>query len=386
MKDNFQKNTNPRSPPLAQAPANASNTRRNQPQKLGAVRLSPRNHVYNIKAPDHFGPKQEYTNSKRAPGSLLASKTNTKRQKADYPILVPRILLPQHASKCSISATKVLENKLLGPGKKTSPSREPAKPASFLGLPAEIRWQIYQYLFEPHRVEILRRKDKNTDTSRPARYRLYHCQQKSRSPYTQAVDHNGHRTRHTPFLFGFVFTCRTIYCETILLLYTTAQFIFNSANSIIRFLRTTSKDCQAAIRHVELNHIMYNEPRLTAFRTFKIRSDVAWYNACDEMASACASLKVLHVRLAIYDWPIRLEVGELWSMPLLLFGYYDGGLDYAGVQLQMKRFQDDKLRTVARALEQRIMKPKMFQIREDERLSRELMGPIKAKQILRLVV
>ena len=123
-----------------------------------------------------------------------------------------------------------------------------------------------------------------------------------------------------------------------------------------------------------------------AFRTFKIRSDIAWYIACDEMASACVSLKVLHVRLAIYDWPIRLKIGEPWSMPLLLFGHYDGGLDYAGVQLQMKRFQDDKLRSVARALEQKMMKPKMFQIREDERLAKELMGPIEAKKILKLVV
>ncbi|KAE8378221.1 hypothetical protein BDV26DRAFT_261996 [Aspergillus bertholletiae] len=154
----------------------------------------------------------------------------------------------------------------------------------------------------------------------------------------------------------------------------------------MRFLRTTSKDHQIAIRHVELNHIMYNEPRLTAFRIFKTRSDISWYNACDDMASAFPSLKVLHARLAIYDWPIRLEIGELWSMPLLLFGHYDGGLDYADIQLQMNRFQHAKLRTVAHALEQKMMKPKMFQIREDERLAKELTGPIKAKKILRITV
>ncbi|KAK6821674.1 hypothetical protein RU639_007951 [Aspergillus parasiticus] len=381
-----KENTNPRSPQLAQTPANASNTRkRDQSQKLDAVRLPPRSHVYKLEAPEHVKPKQDYTNSKHAPGSPLASKTNTKRQKADYPAPVPRILLSQSSPKCSVSAQKVQKNKQLVSGKKVNSPEEPAKPALLLGLPAEIRWQIYQYLFEPHRVEILRRKDMNTDTSKPVRYRLYHCQQKPRNPSTQGVDHDCHRTRHTPFLFGLVFTCRTIYCETVLLLYSTAQFIFNSANSIIRFLRTTSKDSQAAIRHVELNHIMYNEPRLTAFRPFKIRSDVAWYNACDEMASACVSLKVLHARLAIYDWPIRLEIGELWSMPLLLFGHYDDGLDYANIQLQMKRFQDDKLRTVARALEQTMMKPKMFQIPEDERLSKELMGLIKAKKILKIV-
>ncbi|OGM42848.1 hypothetical protein ABOM_009442 [Aspergillus bombycis] len=382
-----KENIKPHSPQLTQTPANASNTRnRNHPQKLDAVRSSPRNHVYNTETPEHARHMQEHTNSKRAPGSPLASKPDTKRQKANYPTPVPRVLFSQPAPKCSTSAQKAQENKLFVPGKKVNSSEGPAKPASLLGLPAEIRWEIYQYLFEPHRVEILRRKDKNTDTSWPARYRLYHRQQKPRNPSTQAVGNNGHRTRPTPFLFGLVFTCRTIYCETVLLLYSTAQFIFSSAKSIMRFLRTTSKDHLAAVHHVELSHIMYNEPRLTAFRTFKIRSDLAWYSACDEMASACVSLKVLHARIAIYDWPIRLEIGELWSMPLLLFGHYDGGLDYAGVQLQMKRFQDDKLRSVARALEQKMMKPKMFQIREDEQLAKELMGPIKARKILKLVV
>ncbi|KAF7620158.1 hypothetical protein AFLA_005470 [Aspergillus flavus NRRL3357] len=341
-----KENTNPRSPQLAQnlAPANASNTRkRDQSQKLDAVRLSLRNHVYKLEAPEHVKPKQDCTNSKRAPGSPLASKTNTKRQKADYPAPVPRILLSHSSPKCSFSEQKVQDNKQSVSGKKVNSPEEPAKSALLLDLPAEIRWQIYQYLFEPHRVEILRRKDMNTDTSKPARYRLCHRQQKPRSPSTQAVTMMA-TAQHTRLIWA------------------------------------------AAIRHVELNHIMYNEPRLTEFRPFKIRSDIAWYNACEEMASACVSLKVLHVRLAIYDWPIRLEIGELWSMPLLLFGHYDGGLDYAGIQLQMRRFQDDKLRTVERALEQTMMKPKMFQIREDERLSKELMGPIKAKKVLKIVV
>ncbi|KNG83367.1 hypothetical protein ANOM_009008 [Aspergillus nomiae NRRL 13137] len=234
----------------------------------------------------------------------------------------------------ALEQTKSTRQQTVSFWKESQFPRGTGKAASLLGLPAEIRWEIYQYLFEPHRVEILRRKDKNTNTSRPARYRLYHRQQKPRNPSTQAVFSNGHRTRPTPFLFGLVFTCRTIYCEAVLLLYSTAQFIFSSSNSIMRFLRTTSKDHQAAVRHVELSHIMYNEPRLMAFRTFKIRSDIAWYIACDEMASACVSLKVLHVRLAIYDWPIRLKIGEPWSMPLLLFGHYDGGLDYAGVSFK----------------------------------------------------
>lgn len=349
--------------------------------KLDTVSSSLRNHACSVKGLANVRPKEGYSSSKRPLRSPMASKTDAKRHKADYPTPIPRVLLAQPAIKCM----EVRKDKLAD-AVKPNFSEVLAKPAPFLHLPAEIRWQIYQYLFEPHRVEILRCKGKNPDPSRPIRYRLYHRQQKPRSPSTQAMHSSGYHIRRTSLLFNLVFTCRTIYCETIFLVYSTAQFIFNSTNSIVRFLSTTSEDAQAAIRHIELNHIMYNEPRLTAFRQYKIRSDIAWYNACDEIATTCVSLKVLHVKLAIYDWPIRLEIGELWSMPLLLFGHYDGGLDYAGIQLQMTRFNSESLRIVARALEQKLMKPKMFQIWEDERPAKDLMGPVKARKVLRLVV
>ncbi|KAB8067655.1 hypothetical protein BDV29DRAFT_163146 [Aspergillus leporis] len=329
---------------------------------------------------------EECTNSKRPARSPLTTKTDAKRHKADYPTPIPGILFTQPATKVIVPSEKAQTDAPSVTIKIASPPDQPAKPAPFLRLPAEIRWQIYQYLFESHRVEIVRRKNKTADPSKPSRYRLYHNLLKPRNPLTQSMLHYGHRSKGTALSFNLVFTCRAIYCETILLLYSTTQFIFNSTNSIVLFLKTTSKDAQAAIRHVELNHIMYNEPRLTAFRTYKIRSDIAWYNACDDMAEAFSSLKVLHIKVAIYDWPIRLEVSELWSIPLLLFGHHDGGLDYAEVQLQMRRFEDEKLKAVARALEQKIMEPKTFQIREDERLARKLGGPVKAKSALRLVI
>ncbi|THC91568.1 hypothetical protein EYZ11_008963 [Aspergillus tanneri] len=267
----------------------------------------------------------------------------------------------------------------------THTSRPSAGLSPFQRLPPEIRWQIYQDLFYPHRVEILRCKDKSPDPSRPARYRLYHRQLQPRDTQSQDIRPSTGRRSYPPLPLALIFTCRLMYCETILLFYSTMQFVFISTKSAARFLKITDKDAQSAIRHVELNHVMYNEPRLTEFRVYKFRSDMAWYLVCDDMAQALVSLSVLHVHMTVYDWPIHLEVGERWSFPLLVFGQYGDQLDYAKIRLRMPRFSEEKLRFVARDLEQKIMKPQRFQIREDERLARKLMGSVKAKKILKVV-
>lgn len=188
----------------------------------------------------------------------------------------------------------------------------------------------------------------------------------------------------TPLPIGLVLSCRTVYRETVLQLYAQTHFVFNTTKTVSRFLRTTTRDTQACITHIELNHVMYNEPRLTEFRYFKLRSDMAWYLACEEMALRLSGLRVLHVRLTVHDWPIRLVVGERWSLPLLFFGR-DGGLDYVAVKLRVGMFAEEKVREAERGLEERIMGPRRWEIREDERLARELTGPVKTR-VLRLVI
>lgn len=129
---------------------------------------------------------------------------------------------------------------------------------------------------------------------------------------------------------------------------------------------------------------MYNEPRLTDFREYKLRSDRAWYMVCDEMSQNFKDLRAVYVDMTVHDWPIHMEIGERWSFPLLLFGEHGHLLDFAQIRLHMPRFSNEKLRSVARSVEERIMKPDSFQIREDEILARKLMGPVKARKILEL--
>ena len=150
-------------------------------------------------------------------------------------------------------------------------------------------------------------------------------------------------------------------------------------------MHTTSADAKTCIRHVELNHIMYNEPRLQHNRLFKHRSDLAWYLAVEDLAVTCKGLRVLHVHLRIWDWPIRLEVGERWSWPLLAFERYGNRVDFADVWLEMDRFGLDTLRSAATAVERRIMVPERFRAREEERLARRARGNLRARRTLKLV-
>lgn len=232
-------------------------------------------------------------------------------------------------------------------------------------------------------MEIIRAKNKDPSRGKLGRYRLYGRQRRPRDPKNQTAPTVGPFTM-TPIPMGLIFSCKQIYNETVLQLYWTTQFIFNTTNSMTRFLRITSKDAQANIRHVELNQVMYNEPQVTIFRYYKLRSDLAWSAACEEMALNFTSLNVLHVDLAILDWPIRLVVGESWSEPLLYFGRSQK-LEFANVKLSMAMFDETKLKEAALAVEKEIMNPVAYQIREDERLARELEGPVQTK-ILRLII
>lgn len=248
----------------------------------------------------------------------------------------------------------------------------------FLDLPPELRWQVYEYVFIDRRVEIIRAKNDL------GRFRLYSRPRCPRDPKKQTASTVG-AFKLLPLPRGLIFSCRIVYSETILQLYWTTQFIFNSTKAMDMFLGSVSKDALAEIRHIELNQGMYNEPRLTDFRYYKLRSDLSWSLACEEMSLTMTSLKVLHVDLTIRDWPIRLEIGESWSQPLLFFGG-DDGLESANIKLRMSMFDAEVRERVARALEKELMNPKAYQIREDERLARELAGQVKASKILRLII
>ncbi|PWY77180.1 hypothetical protein BO94DRAFT_568175 [Aspergillus sclerotioniger CBS 115572] len=254
--------------------------------------------------------------------------------------------------------------------------------SSFQLLPAELRFKIYAHIFEPHRVELVRQRDKDPSKHiKRVHYRLYHRQLQPRNPLTQVLPWHKYRSL---LPIALPFTCRIMYCDTLCLLYSSTQFIFNTTKAMTRFFQITPKEAQSAIRHVEINQSMYSEPHLTKFRVFKVRSDWAFYRACGKLIESCPRLRVLYIDFCIRDWPINLEIGEPWSLPLMRFADYKDRLDFVSIRLQTGGFNEKELNEVAKALEKRFMKPLLFQLREDERLARELKGAVKAKRVLRI--
>ncbi|KAL3451302.1 hypothetical protein BJX65DRAFT_239779 [Aspergillus insuetus] len=140
---------------------------------------------------------------------------------------------------------------------------------------------------------------------------------------------------------------------------------------------------------------MYNEPSLSQFRPVKLRSDQNWFVVCERMADAFTNLSVLHVHMTVFDAPIDLEVGEDWSLPLLVFSSNgggkkgnDGGLRFVKVKLGYPHASEEKIRSVEAELEARLMDPVALQVREDEKLAQEMTGHMKASKaskVLRLV-
>ncbi|KAL4794165.1 hypothetical protein BDV19DRAFT_390443 [Aspergillus venezuelensis] len=269
-----------------------------------------------------------------------------------------------------------------------------------MNLPPEIRNQIYGYLFLPQRVEIKRikasttttklTKDKNKSKSIQHDYhRLASKLLAPRDPKTQILL-GPSRDRNFQTQLNLPFVCKQSYNDTLCLLYACTQFRFTSPKCISRFLWKTPAPALAAVNHIELKHTMYNEPTLTKFRDIKLRADKGWYELCERISLTLKALEVVHVDMAIHGGPIELEIGESWSQPILALGRgkvksgTGGALRFARVILRSDRFEVQKLFDVGRELERELMSPVAMQIREDERLAREMQGLQEARKVLRL--
>ncbi|RDW93256.1 uncharacterized protein DSM5745_00578 [Aspergillus mulundensis] len=251
-------------------------------------------------------------------------------------------------------------------------------------LPGEIRNRLYSYLFDIQRVEISRYMDENTGHSH-----LTHKLLPPRNLHTQnptMLQYNKKGKLQTQLCISFV--SKQFYQETLCLLYDCTQFVFSNTKCVYKFLNRVPRRAQAAIKHIELHHTMYNEPTSLEHREIKLRSDKNWYSLCEKISLTFKALSVLHVDMWVVCPSAGLEIGEPWSLPLLALSRVgkgkSKGLQFVKIQLRSPRFADVKLEHVARQLEWEMMSPIARQIRDDERIARELAGPVKAGKVMTL--
>ncbi|KAL4813208.1 hypothetical protein BDW67DRAFT_110152 [Aspergillus spinulosporus] len=216
-------------------------------------------------------------------------------------------------------------------------------------LPGEIRNRIYSYLFETQRVEISRYMDETIRNH----YILTHSLFAPRDPETQSLESLPYKGGMIQTQLSVPFVSTLLYREALCLLYDCTQFVLVSSKCVNRFLDRVFIRAQAVIKHVELRHAMYNEPSLMQHRKLKLlsdKSDKNWCLRCERISLNFKALRVVHVDMTVFDAPIELEVGEPWSLPLLVLGRVGSGnlkgLQFVEVQLRGSRFGEEKLREV----------------------------------------
>lgn len=90
--------------------------------------------------------------------------------------------------------------------------------------------------------------------------------------------------------------CKSIYSETLLMLYSATQFVFKGIRSVLRFLETVSPAAIAVIRHVELPSEFYNKPKVALNPRNKDAIDRALKEVYSRFEKDSKSLQVLYMQ------------------------------------------------------------------------------------------
>lgn len=152
--------------------------------------------------------------------------------------------------------------------------------------------------------------------------------------------------------FSFLFSCRKVYDEAICLMYKKTVFRFTSTEVITRFLSATPPKALKAIQGLELSHVTYGEPELTADRRYKLSDDRKWLKTCKQIRQM-TDLKRLRLTLQLNDWPSELGLAEEWARPILCLR--GNGLDRVDATIFHSAFSEERLNEAARNLERAIM-------------------------------
>lgn len=241
--------------------------------------------------------------------------------------------------------------------KKTFVPKPSQKKGLLLKLPGEIRTQIYEYLLDDYRVEVIRAKHHpRPGRKQPHSYRL--CHNKLNLRFGEGFDS---RYSATPPV-QLALTCRRFYEEMLLPVYANTYFVFRSPQTVHMFLNRINRDAQCAIRHIELYHTTYYEPKSPEHRAWKRRADSRWLETCRRLSESLPSLRTVHIDLRLGDWPIQLTLSEPWARP---FHCFRNLLD-ARVDLLTGYFHPKQTRQACKDLERAMMAPSAWKAREDK--------------------
>ncbi|KAF1971456.1 hypothetical protein BU23DRAFT_536618 [Bimuria novae-zelandiae CBS 107.79] len=213
------------------------------------------------------------------------------------------------------------------------------KRPGFLGLAGELRNRVYRYYFEPgFKCEFAGKEAQLGTKPRKNVFKMYRnggiprndCNgQKEETAaiptvrfarvlgsYTRPA---GLTTHWSTSLTALPFVCKTIYHETIPLLYATTAFSFDAPARIQAFLTVPKPLYLANVTRLELHYATYGDPIATEHIPFKHKHLTAWNRACKTAAKTLVNLHHLVVCVHVSESRVRLSPYEPWITPLSFF-------------------------------------------------------------------
>lgn len=289
---------------------------------------------------------------RRAPKATVSARLSPQASKADYLILDRRTLACPDLGLIHL------------PKEPDIPRPKRQKPKgnfNFLGLPGEIRNQIYNYVIQEETYAV----DWEGETSQTKRlsHRLPYRPKsmwpqlsvetvERRKTLRKHIDSDERKKLMKDFYshsspVSLLFVCQKIYPEAATVFYSTHTFAFDLLGSLRFFLNTVSPANKAAIRSIAFTYKTYGYPKLTKDQHWKDVADSKWDGLCWRVSDECTSLKHLILNMKFRRSPLRFPslddasrktFGQRWICAL--WPFEDIGLETFYLKVQSDIYED----------------------------------------------
>lgn len=192
------------------------------------------------------------------------------------------------------------------------------KATGFLGLPGELRNEIYGYHFQDNvRVELAAKGFKFADEQTTRSEALSVLRVSRRLGRYMRI--HGLQTHWLTSPGALILACKVVYCEAIAYLYRQTTFAFNAPKRIRNFLNVTPGQNLTHITRLQLHIETYQNPRSGADEVWKRVHTHSWMRACWAAAKSMVNLQDLRIHIMVHNRPLKFYLREPWVRPLLQF-------------------------------------------------------------------
>ncbi|KAF2435127.1 hypothetical protein EJ08DRAFT_693018 [Tothia fuscella] len=202
------------------------------------------------------------------------------------------------------------------------------KQLGFLGLPGELRNQIYRYHYEIVPLVELLKKDAPHIIG-PAHSSDVVDKQPGYLSTTPKIRCGkflgkfnrveGMSTNWSESISGLHITNKQIYRECISFLYRSIAIFAQSSKYLNNFLTVVPTAKLKAITRLQLDHQTYGPPRHEEYNVFQKKYEISWDKSCKLAVHNLPNLRRLQININILDVPFRFLFTETWVQPFLHF-------------------------------------------------------------------